>query len=145
MEHPTAYLEPVFYKMMEIDGPTQSLCLPRQFYMGNTDSIPPVLLPSLFVDECKFIKGIDSIKLQNWSGRAWKVSIMHEYGGHYMTNGWTEFKEQNNIKWQDMLTFHHIGKDIMRVSIFGPDGCLKQHATPFNEPHLGRRQPRCQN
>ncbi|KAH6766890.1 hypothetical protein C2S52_017873 [Perilla frutescens var. hirtella] len=192
MEHMMAYLKPVFYKMVEIDGPTQSLCLPRQFYMGNTDSMPPVpsevlvfyqvgknaymvsiysslmvqrtahppaqsnqthytntpsfymflhghfmgshiLLPSLFMDECKFIKGIDSIKLQNWSGRAWKVSIMHEYGDHYMTNGWTEFKEQNNIKWQDMLTFHHIGKDIMRVSIFGPDGCLKQHATPFNE------------
>ncbi|KAH6775715.1 hypothetical protein C2S52_013276 [Perilla frutescens var. hirtella] len=220
MEHPMVYMEPVFYKMVEIDGPTQSLCLPRQFYMGNTDSMPPVtsfvsaaaiqpsevlvfyqvgkntymvsiysslmvqrtihpppqsnqihftntpsfymflhghfmrshiLLPSLFVDDCKFIKGIDSIKLQNWSGRSWKVSIMREYGSHYMTNGWTEFKEQNNIKWQDMLTFHHIGKGIMRVSIFGPDECLKKHATPFNanrifaEPHLGRRQPRCQN
>ncbi|KAH6787038.1 hypothetical protein C2S52_006590 [Perilla frutescens var. hirtella] len=198
MEHPTAYLKPVFYKMVEINGPTQSLTCDLEQAEERTESFslttgwksfvsaaaiqpsevlvfyqvwknaymrtahpPPqsnqihytntpsfymfihghymgshILLPSLFVDECKFIKGINSIKLQNWSGNAWKVSTMHEYGSHYMTNGWTEFKEQNNIQWQDMLTFHHIGKDIMRVSIFGPDGCLKQHATPFNGPFV---------
>ncbi|KAH6762235.1 hypothetical protein C2S52_019668 [Perilla frutescens var. hirtella] len=157
MEHPTAYLEPVFYKMVEIDGPTQSLCLPCQFYhvavirlIFNSENYWTCELEraeertesfSLMTGWTSFVS-VAAIQPSEMIANSLRASTRSSYrigrADHgrcplCMTNGWTEFKEQNNIKWQDMLTFHHIGKDIIRVSIFGPDGCLKQHATPFNE------------
>ncbi|KAH6821008.1 hypothetical protein C2S53_019964 [Perilla frutescens var. hirtella] len=103
MEYPMAYLKPIFYKMVENDGPTQSLCLPYQFYMDNTETMPPV------------------VRLIFKSDKYWTCDLKQAEERtecFSLTKGWKEFASAASLQPSEVLMFYQVGKNSYVVSIY---------------------------
>ncbi|KAH6800694.1 hypothetical protein C2S52_001158 [Perilla frutescens var. hirtella] len=101
------------------------------FYLPHNDqyTAQSVMILAGHLESCPQMKVIDKVQLENWAGQRWEVSIGHEHGHRYLARGWKKFREENDLRLGELVTFHQIGFERMRVAVFATDGWCKPPAS----------------